>query len=173
MGRKVIYTCLALSILGSAVFAFLYFKGGLKQYIRATSLVDNLSLEKQEKGGLLFYGNTNGNEYGGIYAGTTKGFKPIVWVWGKNGLKPFATDRYSVFWHVKGCNIKLSPGNTTIRRERDGSVDDWKKQVRAGDHVMVVVTTETMGGTKGNLREVVGMDWWGFLQKGLEEECKK
>lgn len=172
MGRKVVYLLLALFLFIIA-FAFLYFNSGLRQYIRARGLVSELSADKQSRAWVLFYGRADVNEYGGIYAGTTNFIKPLVWVWGKRGLKPFATDEFSVFWHVDGCNVQLSPTNSTITRERDRSVDAWSRNVETGDYIMVVVTTERMGGTKGNLREVVGMDWWAFLQKGLEEECKK
>jgi hypothetical protein len=172
MRRKVYYILFPLVLLAGAVFALLYFNGGLKQYFRARSLIYRLSPEKQEKAWSLLFGNTTGNEYGGIYAGATNLFAPIVWVWGKDGLKPHVTDEHSVYWHLDGCKVQLGQ-YTRINRVRDTSLKNWKGEVQVGDYVMIVITTKKMGGTKGNLREVAGMDWWGFLQSGLEEECKK
>lgn len=174
MGQKVIILVSAIVLFAGLTFAFLYFNGGLRQYFRAVSLISELPIENKEKALDLLYGNTKSNEYGGIYAGTTKTIMPRVWVWGKYGLKPFSTDEYSVFWHLKGCKEGLlGKENNKIRRERDETLEDWIKQVRTGDYVMVIITTEKMGGTKGNLREVVGMDWWAFLQSGMEAACKK
>lgn len=173
MRRKIALVLFSLFIFALTIVTLLFFRGGLRQFIRASRLVNNLPVQDRHAGIDLFYGNTSGNEYGGIYAGTTNIFKPLIWVWGKNGLKFFVADEFSVYWHVDGCNLALSEDNNRIVRKRDPSLSDWENNVEVGDYIMVVVTTEDMGGTKGNLREVLSLDWWPFLQKGMEEECKK
>lgn len=173
MGRKSAYLTVSLVFIVATVFTYLYFRGGLRGYIRARGLIGELPIEKQSQAWDLFYGRTNGNEYGGIYAGVTKIPNAMVWVWGKKGLKPFATDEFSVYWHFDGCSKPLDPANPRIPRINDRTLEEWRSNMRVGDYIMVVITNEKMGGTKGNLREVAGMNWWAFLQKGLEEECKK
>lgn len=173
VGQKALLLASALVLAAVLAFAFLYLAGGLRQYWRAVFLINELPPENKAQARRLLYGNTSGNEYGGIYAGVTKVVKPMVWVWGERGLKPFVTDEFSVFWRFDGCSKPLDPSDPRIPRKNDRTIDDWRGKMKAGDYVMVVVTAEKMGGTKGNLREAAGMNWWGFLQKGLEAECQK
>ncbi|MBV6393280.1 MAG: hypothetical protein KPEEDBHJ_02520 [Anaerolineales bacterium] len=175
MARKIGYLLLVVFLLSCGAFLMLYFGGGLRPYIRAVRLVGELSSDKREAAyKKLSCGGRAQNECGGIFAGVTNIIKPMIWVWGRYGLKPFVTDEYSVYWYLQGCGEGLlSQGNTTIPRVRYRTRDDWAKQAQVGDYVMIVVTTEKMGGTKGNLREMAGMDWWSFLQSGMEVECRK
>jgi len=175
---RVLYLSLVLVLISCGLFAFLYFGGGLKQYLRALSLIRQLPLEKQDAGYRGLYGNTKTNEYGGILAGVTG---TTVWVWGQQGLKPFATDQYSLYWHMSGCaegkfnggTERTRPEQPRISRVNDTGLDTWHTTVKTGDYLVVIKAVGVMGGKPGSLREVFGMDWWPFLQSDMGVGCKK
>ena len=172
--RKVFFWLLGLVLVG---IGWLYQFGGLKYYLHALVYMRSLSGQELQDTRSLFY-NIDGppKSYTGILAGIW-GYR--VWVWGKDGLRPFLTDYDSTYLFTDGCSfIPLHPPNQLeqsfeIKPEVYFSLDAWKSKIRSGDFVSVLIATPDNGGNSGNLRQAFGYNWWYFMNKDIQTECAR
>lgn len=160
--------------LGLGIF-YLYQKAGLKYFIRAGMFINNIQSETDKKQAWKDFIGKSENGYSGIYAGN---WRNRVWVWGRSGLRSFATDQYSVYTFFDGCTESIlnsvDQGGVSVSISREVffnvNVDDWKKKVSVGDLVVITIARD---GVLGNLREIYTYNFWPFLHKDLQTLCAK
>lgn len=170
LGIVSVVLVLLLSLAGN-----LYFYGGLKQYVRATSVINNLPEEDKNLGWQDLKLTDAREGRGGILAGTWFG---KVWTWSADGLQAYAVDDYSIYSFFDGCSDE--PRSRLKRGERNAItrsiyklMDDWRTVVKPGDYVVVYLAQPEEGWVTGNLREIYGYNFWLFLKRGIDIQCAK
>lgn len=98
MGKWILLS-VALMVVG--VVTCLYSIAGLKQYVRALTVVNKMSSEKRNIAWEEFAGSDNRGAIRGIFAGNWMG---RVWLWTSRGLKSYQVDNLSVNSIFDGCN---------------------------------------------------------------------
>ena len=157
-----------------SVSFYLYNFGGLKQYMRAITLINKMPEEYKEiaKNELRDKDKSGGER--GILAGSWIG---RVWIWNAHGLKSFAVDEFTIYSLFNGCSdevrAKLNKGINGITRTMVTSFSDWKNSVNAGDYVTVYIAKPENGGIEGNIREIYDYNFWLFLNNGIDIQCAK
>ena len=157
----------AVLIIISIVLFLLYQILGYKYYYEAESNLRNLPTELRSSMEKLFYGNLDDNKF---YNGTLafisqpKSNSPIIWIWGKKGLRYFKVDSVTHYSNYSVCSTDgAKTGIGTVNRNSDIGINIWLDKVRQGDFVGV--------DTKG----VFSYDWWVFKQyqpDELKETCQ-
>lgn len=151
--------------------------GGLKDFLRAKEAIRALPLEQQSVAENDFIGAKDPYLYGGILAGVSTSIFPSVWVWGKDGLRYFRIDEYSVYSYFSVCNEEVLNSfdkneMLTIDRSIDTDLSVWRKKVRVGQFITIMIARSENGGTLGNLREAKAHDWWVFLPTNIRKQCE-
>jgi hypothetical protein len=154
---------------------FLYNFAGLRQYMRANNLMNNMPPDEKNKAQSEFFGTNQRGAQNGILAGSWMG---RIWMWGVSGLQSFTIDEYSVFSFFDGCSDdkmeRLNKGERdVITRAVYSDIDEWRGKSKIGDYVVVYVTKVENGGKVGNLREIYDYNFWLFLSNGIDNECAK
>lgn len=159
-----------------ALFAiiYLFYQSGLVYYARATYYISNLDGEDRQKASDEFFVNL---PY--VFRGTLAGFwGGKIWVWGNSILKSFEVDNNTVYSYTDGCKPEiLNPEDLTkkLTINRDVMIDyaSWKKLSSVGDYITIRIA-DGRGGTKeGNAREVYLSNFWPFMFKDMQTQCKK
>ena len=171
--------------LGLLFFAGIGFYGvyeytGLKYYLKANREINKLEgREKEEALDVFMGGQDSGLDvYGGILMGVNTKDHGGVWVWGRHGLRYFRSDQYSVFSFFSICKpviLEKYKNGEEVKIGQDIYTDivEWKKLIKQGDYVSLIITNKDQGGTVGNLREAKVNDWWPFVSVDVEGQCEQ
>lgn len=151
---------------------------GYHNYQRAMKTIEAITDPSEGEEAWREFGGYHEAMYGGMLVGTLgRG----VWVWGREGLRHYRIDPYTVFSAFDGCNPEilahLEAGEAgAIERKVTTDIKEWRTRVRAGDYVRAYPTTQAhlsdSVGTVGNLREIYGYNFWLFMRWGMEERCQ-
>ena len=152
----------------------LYQYAGLKYYIKAAGYIDQLPEASRSGAWKDFIGTTSDRYYNGIYAGD---FMGRVWVWGKSGLRSFATSQYTIYSFFDGCTDKflnsenhVGEGLPILDRSVTTDKSKWKNKASAGDLTQITIASEVKPGT---LKEISNYNFWYFIQKDQITECAR
>lgn len=157
------------------VLGYLFIFRGLGAYVRMNIAANRLP-EKERQLAINELRGTNGRgAESGAYAGV---WLDRVWVWTKDGLKSYLTDKYSVFSIFDGCSDDVRKAvrmgtKDAIRRTLFSDFGDWTMQAGIGEYVVVYRTKPDQGGTPGFLREIYLYNFWEFLPRGIDIQCAK
>ncbi|MDP1713248.1 MAG: hypothetical protein Q8L41_00760 [Anaerolineales bacterium] len=178
MDRKVGLVLFGVFILVTIGLGLTYQFGGLGNYIQATRAISKLEGDERTKAEQFFYSSGGEDEYRGMLGYVNTGGYGNVLAWGENGPKYFRGDEYTVYSFFNGCseeilNAKPEDGPKEVKREIYTDVKEWKKRVKNGSFVTIILTNEENGGTVGNLREIWAFDWWYFMPGTMEVQCEK
>lgn len=155
---------------------YLYQFGGLRQYIRARSVINNMPTEDKQYAWEKFSGTDPRGAERGILAGSGLG---RVWVWSSSGLKSFIVDEYSIYSWFDACRedvkekLRAGEGGSVIEQVIDTDLNSWREKAKVGDYVAVYPTQAEQGGTIGNLREIYTYNFWLFMKAGIDTQCGK
>ncbi len=160
--------------IGIGVTFYLYQYGGLKQYIRAISLINKMPEEEKKKS----WDQLNGTDPRGVERGILAGsWLGRVWIWRVKGIRSYGVDEYSVYSLFDGCSddirVKLNKGENAISKVLYSDFESWDARAKAGDYVAVYTTKPEQGGIVGNMREIYTYNFWLFMRKGIDSECAK
>ncbi|MHB8777950.1 MAG: hypothetical protein ACYC6R_09335 [Anaerolineales bacterium] len=178
MGKKIGCFLLGIFIFILFCFGLVYYFGGIREYRQATRAISRLDGDEKTKAERFFYSSGGEDEYRGMLGYVnTRGYGDVL-VWGKNGPKYFRGDKYTVYSFFNGCseeilNAKPEDGPIEVNREIYTDVKEWRKRVKNGSFVTILLTSEESGGTVGNLREIWAFDWWYFVPGTMEVQCEK
>lgn len=178
MGKKIGFFFLVVFIFVLICFTLIYYFGGIREYRQATSAINNLGTNEIVKASQILRGIDGENEYRGTLGYVNSNGYGDVLVWGINGPKYFKGDEHTVYSFYNGCsgeilNAKPGDGAIEVNREVYTDVKEWRKRVKNGNFVVILLAGEGSGGTIGNLREIWAFDWWYFLPKDMEELCAR
>jgi hypothetical protein len=147
-------------------------------YQRATVAIEAITDPSEQSEAWEEFGGYNSRMYGGILLGTLPGH---VWVMGREGLRHYKTDIYTIYSTFDGCSpeilSRLNSGEAgAIERSITTKMPEWRERVVIGDYVRAYPTREEhlneSAGTVGNLREIYGYNFWLFMRWGMEERCQ-
>ena len=166
----------------SSIFCFFIYSyrfAGLREYFDVLASFNKMSQTNREEAKTNFYGSDEDDRYyNGILAGMTKLGNPVIWTWGKGGLKYFVADENSVFTFYSTCSAetlqKIEKGESfEIERDVYFDVNEWNKKVKPGMFVGMTIASGDVGDVKGNVRDVQVYDWWIFMRGSIKEQCAR
>lgn len=169
MKKFVIAVCIVLFVLFASAF-LTYQRFGYKHYLKIKGSVQILDETAKYKA-LDYFSDTN-SRYRGTLALVDPFLTKSIWVWGKEGLKRFTTDNNSLFSLYRTCSDdflqSFNSGKITLDdRELYKDIGMWKKQVKQGDLVDILLTD------KSKIIEIYAYDsWWPFAPIILDKVCK-
>lgn len=172
---KLVVGIFLLFVFFPAVFGYLYFFGGLRQYFAMIKVVNNLPAEEKEQMYTELTGmNKRGGEYG-VLAGIGFG---RVWVWQIGQMRQLKYDQDTVYSFFEGCRedvrARLNRGEkNVIQQEVSTDKNDWLTKAKTGDYVTFYLSNPENGGKTGNLREIYAYNFWLFLKRGIDTQCAK
>jgi len=150
---------------------YLFFNIGLREYSKALWTINFLPKDEKASAGDDFFTVGLQNRYSGMLSRVNGN---VIDVWGKNGLKHFETDQYSVYSFFSVCSPETlaqtqKEGTSSIERSVDFNIAPWLKKVRQGDYLIIVSPPND----PQKLREVYVYDWWVFIPNQLSRDLKK
>jgi len=171
------YTLVVTSFVILVVF-WIWKYHGFSDYINILVSINKLPSVQQQKVKDSFLANNDSYLYNGVLVGVNTNFIPGVFVLGSKGLKYFKIDNHSVYSYFSVCNeVSI---NSLIKNEKfavgrtiDLDIKVWKKRVKNGQYVFVMITRPENGGVLGNLREIRAHDWLAFMPSDIKKQCEK
>ena len=167
---KWFYGIITLLLVFFLVFFGIYQFGGLRFYINAMTYINDLDGEVKLQAKQDFQGKYSENVFRGILGGR---WKNRILVWTMSGPKIFATDEFSVYSFYDICDDTNSNDLVDVNTSISTNINEWIKQVKSGDYVIIQISQTENGGVLGNLREIYTYNWWGFLPIDAWKQCTK